>query len=167
MVLSPETISRFRENYVGLFGVADRSDLLYHTVSEGRRYVGMEHWLGLFADALETVFDHVGPVPMVLDHLIDEAAGERLDEIADHYQARRTALETGQGASGVPYKPVPPDRLYLSRSEWNARLAGERVARVSPFAQPEKRPASSIWVGAADAISRRNGMPPTSTSSTP
>src|SRR6202011_824078 len=57
--------------------------------------------------------------------------------IADHYQARRTALETGQGASGVPYKPAPPDRLYLSREQWSAQLAGESVARVSPFALPD------------------------------
>ena len=75
MVLSPETIARFRASYVAMFGVADRSDLLYHTVSEGRRYVGMEHWLGLFAEGLETVFEHLGEVPLLLDHLVEEAVG--------------------------------------------------------------------------------------------
>ncbi len=43
MVLTPETIARFRQSYIALFGAADRDDLLYHTVSENRRYVGMEH----------------------------------------------------------------------------------------------------------------------------
>ena len=137
MVLSPETIARFRASYVAMFGVADRSDLLYHTVSEGRRYVGMEHWLGLFAEGLETVFEHLGEVPLLLDHLVEEAVGERLEQVADHYQARRSALETGKGGSGVPYKPAPPDRLYLTHDQWIAEIARERLARVSPFAQPE------------------------------
>ena len=58
-----------------LFGAADRDDLLYQSASEGRRYVGMEHWLPLFSDGLETLFDHVGDAPVVLDHLADEAVG--------------------------------------------------------------------------------------------
>ena len=89
MVLSKAAIARFRERYVALFGAADRDDLLYHAVSEGRRYVGMEHWLPLFAEKLETLFDHIGEAPLVLDHLADEATGERLDQIKDHYEARR------------------------------------------------------------------------------
>jgi transcription-repair coupling factor (superfamily II helicase) len=36
MVLTRETIGRFRERYLGLFGVADRDDQLYHAISEGR-----------------------------------------------------------------------------------------------------------------------------------
>ncbi len=135
MQLVPESIARFRQAYVALYGAADRNDLLYQSISEGRRYVGMEHWLALFSDGLETIFDHVGAAPVVLDSLADEAVGERIDLIKDHYDARRTALEAGQG--GVPYKPAPPDRLYLTLAEWQARLAAGPLARVTPFAQPE------------------------------
>ena len=45
-----ETIRRFRLGYVQAFGAPDRDDALYHTVSEGRRFPGMEHWLPLFHD---------------------------------------------------------------------------------------------------------------------
>ncbi|HET7714482.1 MAG TPA: transcription-repair coupling factor [Bauldia sp.] len=136
MLLTAESIARFRERYVSLFGAADRADLLYQSVSEGRRYVGMEHWLPLFFETLETLFDHVGDAPVVLDHLADEAVAERLDQIADHYQARLQAME-GQGmASSVPYKPLRPENLYLTRSEWPDRLAALPLVRISPFAQP-------------------------------
>jgi transcription-repair coupling factor (superfamily II helicase) len=136
MTLTPESIARFRQNYVALFGAADRTDLLYAAVSEGRRYVGMEHWLPLFADGMATLFDHVGDAPVILDHLADEAVSERLDQIADHYGARKSALESTAG-SGVPYKPLPPERLYLTKTEWTGRLAERPLARLSPFAAPE------------------------------
>ena len=96
----------------------------------------MEHWLPLFSDGLDTLFDHTGDAPVVLDHLADEAVGERLDQITDHYEARRAALAAGQGG-GVPYRPLPPDGLYLTRAEWNQSLAPRPVARLSPFAKPE------------------------------
>jgi transcription-repair coupling factor (superfamily II helicase) len=135
MQLTPESIARFRTGYVALFGAAERDDLLYLSVSDGRRYVGMEHWLPLFNEGLETIFDHVGEAPVVLDHLAEEAAVERIALIKDHYGARRAAMDAGQG--GVPYKPVPPDGLYLLGDEWQARLNVGSLARVSPFALPE------------------------------
>jgi transcription-repair coupling factor (superfamily II helicase) len=137
VLLTPETIARFRERYVSLFGAADRGDLLYQSVSEGRRYVGMEHWLPLFSDGLETLFDHAGEAPIVLDHLVDEAVTERLDQIADHYDARIQAMEGHGVASTVPYKPLRPENLYLTRSDWSERLAGVPLARITPFAVPD------------------------------
>lgn len=138
MALTPETIARFRQNYVAQFGAADRSDLLYLSISEGRRYVGMEHWLPLFAEGLGTLFDYVGDAPVLIDHLADDAVTERLDQIADHYGARRTALDSGT-AAGVPYKPLPPDRLYLTAEELAGLLGARPVARLSPFAAPDSR----------------------------
>ncbi len=136
MLLTPDSIARFRERYVSLFGAADRGDLLYQSASEGRRYVGMEHWLPLFSEALETLFDHVGDAPVILDHLADEASAERFDQIADHYEARVEAMD-GKGMGGsVPYRPLRPENLYLTRAEWSERLAGLPLARISPFAQP-------------------------------
>ena len=137
MQLSRAAIARFRENYLALFGAAERDDLLYQSVSEGRRYVGMEHWLPLFAEALEMLFDHTGEAPVVLDHLADEAVAERLAQIADHYQARAAAMESRALGASVPYKPLRPERLYLTRDDWSERLAALPVARLSPFAQPE------------------------------
>ncbi len=137
MALTPESIARFRQRYVAMFGAAAPDDLFYHAVSEGRRHVGMEHWLPLFAEELETLFDHVDGAPVVLDHLVDEAIAERVDQIADHYKARHAAMESGDAGGGAPYKPLPPDRLYLDKRAWGDLLKARAVARLSPFAQPE------------------------------
>ena len=55
--LVTETIRRFRTGYIAEFGAAAPDDQLYESVTEGRRYPGMEHWLSLFHDRLETLLD--------------------------------------------------------------------------------------------------------------
>ncbi len=79
--------------------------------------------------------------PIILEPLTEEAAHERLSQIADYFEARRAALDRDDG--GVPYKALPPDRLYLAEAEWRARLDGAALARLSPFLPQD---------GAADAI---------------
>ena len=140
--LTSETIRRFRTGYVAAFGAASPDDVLYEAVSEGRRSPGMEHWLPLFHESLETLFDYLGgeaATPIMLEPLAEEAAHERLTQIADYYQARKDALDHPEkGASGAVYKPLPPDRLYLAEDEWRARLDRVPLARLSPFAAPEE-----------------------------
>jgi transcription-repair coupling factor (superfamily II helicase) len=133
--LTTETIRRFRQGYVQAFGAAAPDDQLYAAVSEGRRYPGMEHWLPLFHTQLDTLFDYVGGSPLVLEPLAEEAAHERFTTITDYYEARREALEHRD--SGPPYKPLPPDRLYLTEKEWKERLEALKLARLTPFAVPE------------------------------
>src|SRR5205807_3970330 len=144
--LTSDTIRLFRTGYVAEFGAAAPDDALYEAVSEGRRHAGMEHWLPLFHRRLDTLFDYLAAspspqrgegaptTPILLEPLAEEAAHERLDQIADYYQARRDAL--AQSAGGVPYKPLPPDRLYLAEAEWRARLENSPVARMTPFTAP-------------------------------
>ena len=87
--LTPDTISRFRRAYIETFGAPTRDDALYAAVSEGRRFAGMEHWLPLFYERMETLFDYLPDAPVVFDHLAREALAERHDLIVDHYEARR------------------------------------------------------------------------------
>ena len=55
-------------------------------MSEGRRAIGLEHWLPLFYERLDTLFDYVGGAPLVLDARAEEAAESRFAQIADYYQ---------------------------------------------------------------------------------
>jgi transcription-repair coupling factor (superfamily II helicase) len=132
--LTPETIRLFRTRYVAAFGAAGPDDALYEAVSAGRRYAGMEHWLPLFHQRLDTVFDYVEGAPIALEPLAEGAAHERLAQIADYYQARKDAID--QSGGGAPYKPLPPERLYLGEAEWRERLDKSALARLSPFAAP-------------------------------
>ncbi len=133
--VTSETIRRFRLGYVAAFGAPSPDDVLYHAVSEGRRHAGIEHWLPLFHEQLETLFDYLAGCPVVLEPLVEDAARERLDQTEDYYEARQQALT--QRGSGPPYKPLPPERLYLSETEWRARLEAVALARLTPFAVPE------------------------------
>ena len=90
--LTSDTMRRFRQNYAARFGGQTRGDALYEAVSEGRRHHGMEHWLPLFYERMDTLFDYLGDAPLMLDSLVEEAAGERLKQIADYYDARKEAL---------------------------------------------------------------------------
>jgi transcription-repair coupling factor (superfamily II helicase) len=132
--LTTETIRRFRLGYVEAFGAPTPDDLVYHAVSEGRRHPGMEHWLPLFHERLDTLFDYVPRSAVVLEPLAEDAARERLGQIKDYYDARQVAL--AQRASPL-YKPLPPERLYLGESEWRERLEAAALARLTPFTVPE------------------------------
>ena len=133
--LTSDTIRAFRTGYVAAFGAAGPDDMLYAAVTEGRRYAGMEHWLPLFHKQMQTLFDYVAGTPIVLEPLAEEAAHERLAQIADYYEARRSTLD--QDGTSAPYKPLPPDRLYLAEDEWRARLDHAALAQLTPFAAPE------------------------------
>jgi transcription-repair coupling factor (superfamily II helicase) len=134
--LDAASIQRFRAGYHAAFGGLTKDDALFEAVSEGRRHPGMEHWLPLFFDRLETLFDYLADAPVVLEPLVDEAARVRFEQIADYYGARH---ETFEKSATPPYKPLPPDRLYLSEQEWQARLDAAPLARLSPFAVPESQ----------------------------
>ena len=134
VALTPDTISRFRRAYIEAFGAPSRDDALYAAVSEGRRFAGMEHWLPFFYERLQTIFDYLPDAPVIFDHLAHESLGERHKLILDHYDARRT-----QGAlkDAVPYKPVPPQAMYLSPDEVSATVADRLQVELTPFAAPE------------------------------
>jgi transcription-repair coupling factor (superfamily II helicase) len=140
--LITETIRRFRTGYIAEFGAATPDELLYESVSEGRRYPGIEHWLPLFHDRLETLFDFLPGTAVALEYLAEDAAHERFSQIADYHDARRDALK--QGVTPV-YKPLPAERLYLGEKEWKSRLDESALARLTPFAVPED---DAIAVGA-------------------
>jgi len=133
--LTEDTVTSFRRGYRELFGAVVDDDPLYAAVSAHRKQPGMENWLPLFHDRLETVFDYLPDALVMLDHLATEAHDDRLAQITDYYDARR-AVE-GQSYGGAPpYKPVPPERLYLMGEEWNEAIAGRVGGVFSPFDVP-------------------------------
>ncbi len=127
--ITTETMVKFRLSYVRAFGGSTKGDTLYETVSEGRRYPGVEHWMPLFHDRLDTLFDYMPDAGIVLDAQVEEAAKERLTTVADYYDARKTAME--HDAGGAAYKPLPPDSLYLTPGDWDRRRGGEAVVRLA------------------------------------
>ena len=73
---------------------------LYAAVSEGRRAIGLEHWLPLLYDRLDTLFDYVGDAPIVLDARAEEAADAA--HRADRRLLRRAPRSLSPGADARP-----------------------------------------------------------------
>jgi transcription-repair coupling factor (superfamily II helicase) len=154
--LVTETIRRFRTGYVAAFGAAGPDDLLYEAVTEGRRYPGMEHWLPLFHAELETLLDYLPGTPLALEHLAEDAAHERFTQIADYYEARQEALK--QNVTPL-YKPLVPSRLYLSEAEWNGRLGGAALAKLTPFAAPAAKDVIDVGARAGHNFAAERAAP--------
>jgi transcription-repair coupling factor (superfamily II helicase) len=129
-----ETIKRFRQKYIALFGAQTRGDALYEAVSEGRRPAGLEHWLPLLHDGMDSLFDYVTDAPLLLDSQSEAVAAERFAQIKDYYEARRSVYSRDPATCN--YKPLPPEELYFTPEEFSAKLAKSTVARFTPFASP-------------------------------
>jgi transcription-repair coupling factor (superfamily II helicase) len=144
--MTSDSIRRFRQSYIATFGTPGRDDTLYEAVSEGRRPAGLEHWLPLLAEKLDTLFTYLPDVPLVLDHQAQDAVGERISLIKDYHDARKSALD--QPAPGAaPYKPLPPDALYLTPEGWRDLVAETGVASLTPFQLPESEGKLAIDLG--------------------
>jgi len=133
--LTEEARGRFRARYVELFGPVRGDDPLYESISAGRQHQGMEHWLPLFHERLETLFDYLPDAVVTCDALDDNARAKRLEQVKDHYEARQQALER-KAFGAPPYNPVPPESLFLTEANWQKALQGGqsclRWQRASP-----------------------------------
>jgi len=140
--LTEASIQRFRHSYRHLFGATTDADQLYEAISAGQRHIGMEHWLPLFHEQVETLFDYLPNAAVTLDHQVDEAVAARFELITEYYDARTEMLPATQrearnaAASAPTYKPVPPDRMFLDEAIWRSRLADRPVVSFAPFALP-------------------------------
>ena len=136
LVLTPDVRRAFRQRYVELFGPVTGDDPLYESISAGRQHQGMEHWLPLFHDRLDTLFDYLPGALVSLDPLVDDARTKRLEQVTDHYEARAQALER-KAFGAPPYHPVPPESMFLSEAEWQQALASRQTIALDPFEHPE------------------------------
>ena len=132
VVLDTDAVQRFRTRYREIFGAARLDDPLYAAVSEGRKYQGMEHWVALFHSDMETLFDYLRDAPVTMDDRVDAALVSRREMVHEHFDARQDAGT----ANEAPYRPCPPDLLYLDDATWTAALANRPVRAFSTAKLP-------------------------------
>jgi transcription-repair coupling factor (superfamily II helicase) len=133
-LMDEDAVRRFRTQYRDLFGGTATGDPLYQAVSEGRRLAGMDHWLPLFEDRMVTLLDHLGKDPLIIRDQAALAAGEaRFEAIADYHANR----EKAQSASPGSYRPLAPQKLYLTSAELQALCDDHRAHLLTPFPAPE------------------------------
>ncbi|MFA7440561.1 MAG: transcription-repair coupling factor [Sphingomonadaceae bacterium] len=139
LLLDADRIRNFRQGWLERFGAASASDPLYQAASEGRRLPGLEHFLPLAEPELTTLFDWLQPTDaLLLDSGAPLAAAARFEAIADYHQNRVTALSAPANRkariAGTPFRPLPPEALYLAAAEWQAGLDAGIAHQTNPFA---------------------------------
>ncbi|MFT6581429.1 MAG: transcription-repair coupling factor (superfamily II helicase) [Alphaproteobacteria bacterium] len=152
VTLDDESIARFRSKYRVMFGAGSTEDPICEAIRAGRRFIGMEHWLPLFHDGLETLFDYRPDAAISMDQEVEVVSQDRFEMIADYYDARVAMLPSkkrDRKASGILggdeiYKPVPPDSLFIDEQNWAALLAARSVAILSAFDAPPSDPSSAV-----------------------
>ncbi|MFO1127775.1 MAG: transcription-repair coupling factor [Rhodospirillales bacterium] len=133
VLLDEASIRRFRAGFRALAGAKVADDPLYAAISAGRRHAGMEHWLPLFHERMETLFTYLPGAPVIIDHMGEQAIDARLETIEDYFAARRD-VDTGRFGASAPYWPVPVSSMFLGRDELDAHLADRPVGFLLPFA---------------------------------
>ncbi len=125
------SVARFRTAWREQFGPKAVDDPIYEAVSDGRRHAGVEHYAPLFSETMETLFDYLPGASISTDHQAEAAAAARFELIADHFAERRGPARLGE----TPYRPIPPEMLYLDRKAWENGLG--QYFSFSPFVMPE------------------------------
>jgi len=128
ILFDDKVLSGFRDRFLDTFGPPS-GDQMYEAARASIRRQGVEAWLPLFHDHLDTLFDYAGHSALWgLSALSTEAAHERLTQASDYHQAR---LDAGGGDIRTA-KVLPPERLYLTLDELDASLAERPVVKFSP-----------------------------------
>lgn len=134
--LDNTSVENFRRQYRSMFGVTQSHDPLYESVSDARKYNGMDHWMPLFFDEMATLFDYVDQPFVTQDLRGVQAQSERWDQIVDLYETRQTLEQANRtkkskdvSMTGGVYHPVKPEQLYIETLPVD-------VAILSPFKDP-------------------------------
>ena len=143
VILDEASIHRFRAAYRELFGTVTHQDPLYEAISAGVKFAGMEHWLPLFHEGMDSLFAYLPDAATTLDHQIEEAKTARFEQVKEYFDARMSLRGQGVAEAGMIYNPIPPGMMHLDRADWDRLLATRPVASFWPFAPTE---------GAADTI---------------
>ena len=143
VIINKTTVTNFRKNYRKLFGIGGSSDTLYSAVSNGVKVQGVEQWLPLFYDKLQTIFDYLPEATYFLDAEISYTHEERWAKINEQYKARLYSINS-KTAKNV-FESCEPNALYLSPDSFNFLLDTKNVYYLNPL--PLTLGLNSIEVG--------------------
>ena len=151
ILLDDAAIQRFRSRYREQFGAIGSDDPLYELVSAGRRHAGMEHWLPLYYETLETLFDYLPKAAVSLDHQAEEARCPPARTRSPISMRRGRALPPSPAAPLRYIARSGPSRCSSTTRNGKERLRAGAVVRLSPFAAPDEGGADSFDAGARPA----------------
>ena len=128
--LDKDGIEAFRQNFRRTFDVNLQKVWLYQEVSNGNAPAGIEYYLPLFFNEVDTLFNYL-PEQSILCSLgnHDQAITDYWAEITERYEQRRHDVE----------RPIlEPKQLYLVEDELNTLLKETVRVRLEP-SSPDKK----------------------------
>jgi len=123
--LDEEGIKTFRQNFRQQFEVDPTNCPVYQDVSQGLSSPGIEYYLPLFFDRLDTLFDYL---PTKCQFLIEQSAYDGSDhfweQVEQRYESRRY---------NTAYPLLAPQQLFLESGDIQERLNNFPLTLFSPF----------------------------------
>ncbi|MGN6670754.1 MAG: transcription-repair coupling factor, partial [Candidatus Nucleicultricaceae bacterium] len=133
--LTDDTVRRFRQRFVELFGTSAVKSELYELISAFTPVLGMEHLLPLFFEQLDTFFDFLPEDALFfLDEQWQDALGAREELVLTHYQARQQDINITQDASLI-YYAVPPTLMFLPKEDLVKKIHTFKTIQFDRFRQ--------------------------------
>ena len=128
VLINDKTVQSFRKKYRYAFGTDVTHDCLYDSISHNTPYQGYEHWISMFYDSLETLFDYI-PVnsTIVFGNDSNLALRNRCDDIAEYYTSRLQQYKTTDSQDTSIYRPVPAEDMYLNMDTLHRYLHNRTV----------------------------------------
>jgi transcription-repair coupling factor (superfamily II helicase) len=131
---SDQALSLLRKNFIAAFG-SPGGDPTYEAARERIRRQGVEQWLPLFYEKLETLFDYLGENALIgIDPAAAEAASERIAQAVEYHDVRKSSGVAG----GTTVHVLPPEELYLSPKELGEALNARATVTFTSQDAPEK-----------------------------
>ena len=125
-------IKKFKENYKRLYGSVIKDDPMYDSIIEQTRYSGMEHWLPLFANNLETIFDYLPKAIITISKITKDVLLNRFKEINENYINRLESIESFNEKNQYR-KPLSPEKMYLTDTELKKIISSRFGFELFPF----------------------------------
>ena len=134
VIINETTVTNFRKNYRKLFGIGGSLDTLYSAVSNGLKVQGVEQWLPLFYNGLETIFDYLPKAIYFMDTEISYIHEQRWEKINEQYNARLNPIKNKNVKSA--FVPCEPNSLYLSPENFKTCIITKNVFYLSAWPLP-------------------------------
>ncbi|MBR5154609.1 MAG: transcription-repair coupling factor [Alphaproteobacteria bacterium] len=138
VILDKNTIKSFRSKYREAFGSLGIKDEIYESISQGKKYIGMENWLPFFYDEeLPSLFNYIPLANVLLGLDIENALKSKIETITDHFQARLDALKIKDSTEIDKYRPVNPNEMYIEEREFREKISSRNFISLSSLVLPE------------------------------
>ncbi|MGR9093097.1 MAG: transcription-repair coupling factor, partial [Gammaproteobacteria bacterium] len=121
--LNAEAIARFKRNWRLAFDGLPTTSPVYKDISEGLAPAGIEYYLPLFFDKLDTFFDYLPPGALfVVDEGFEAGAEAFMTSVDARYEQLRHDIE----------RPIlAPEKIFLPFDDINSRIAEHPEVHVS------------------------------------